>query len=73
SPFFVDTLKPEELWVLYRDKKGHTQARRTSNMQGIKEFIDQGATLGQLWMEDYFDVGNPLINSGGLSEKPLPN
>jgi predicted ATPase len=73
SPFFVDTLKPEELWVLYRDEKGHTQARRTSNMQGIREFIDQGATLGQLWMEDYFDVGNPLINSGGLSEKSLPN
>jgi predicted ATPase len=72
SPFFVDTLKPEELWVLYRDEKGHTQARRTSNMQGIREFIDRGATLGQLWMEDYFDVGNPLINSGGLSEKPLP-
>lgn len=59
SPFFVDGLKPEEVWVLYRDQNGFTQAKRTSDMQGIKEFIQHGALLGQLWMEDYFDVGNP--------------
>lgn len=61
SPFFVDGLKPEEVWVLYRDEKGFTQAKRTSEMQGVKKFIQNGALLGQLWMEDYFDVGNPII------------
>lgn len=61
SPFFVDGLKPEEVWVLYRDENGFTQAKRTSAMQGVKEFIQNGALLGQLWMEDYFDVGNPSI------------
>jgi predicted ATPase len=61
SPFFVDGLKPEEVWVLYRDENGFTQAKRTSEMQGVKEFIQNGALLGQLWMEDYFDVGNPII------------
>lgn len=65
SPFFVNGLKPEELWVLYRDKNGYTQAKRTADMTGIKEFMEEGALLGELWMEDYFDVGNPLINSGG--------
>ncbi|BAQ63581.1 AAA family ATPase [Geminocystis sp. NIES-3709] len=64
SPFFVDSLKPEELWVLYRDEKGFTQAKRTADMKGVKEFIEHGALLGSLWMEDYFDVGNPLKNSG---------
>ncbi len=64
SPFFVDALKPEELWVLYRDENGFTQAKRTADMQGIKEFMQHGALLGSLWMEDYFDVGNPLKNSG---------
>ncbi len=59
SPFFVDGLQPEEVWVLYRDEKGFTQAKKTSEMSGIKEFIQNGALLGQLWMEDYFDVGNP--------------
>ncbi|HAC62217.1 MAG TPA: ATPase [Cyanothece sp. UBA12306] len=58
SPFFVDGLKPEEVWVLYRDKKGFTQAKKTSEMRGVKEFIQNGALLGELWMEDYFDVGN---------------
>jgi len=64
SPFFVDSLKPEELWVLYRDEKGFTQAKRTADMQGVKQFMDQGALLGSLWMEDFFDVGNPLKNAG---------
>lgn len=64
SPFFVDSLKPEELWVLYRDEKGFTQAKRTADMQGIKQFIENGSLLGSLWMEDFFDVGNPLKNAG---------
>jgi predicted ATPase len=63
SPFFVNGLKPEEVWVVYRDDRGYTQAKRTADIQGIKEFIKEGAYLGQLWMEDYFDVGNPLNHS----------
>ena len=55
SPFFVDGLKPEELWVLYRDENGFTQAKNTANIQGIKEFMEHGALLGSLWMENYFD------------------
>ncbi|WP_434684104.1 AAA family ATPase [Pseudanabaena minima] len=69
SPFFVDALKPEELWVLYRNEKGFTQAKRTADMQGVKEFIEHGAKLGQLWMEEYFEVGNPLINSGAPRQR----
>jgi len=65
SPFFVNGLRPEELWVLYRDKQGFTQARRASDMLGIKEFIAEGALLGQLWMEGYFEAGDPLTNNGG--------
>ncbi len=64
SPFFIDALEPEQVWVLYRNEKGFTQAKKTSEMKGIKDFIDNGALLGQLWMENYFDVGNPLKNSG---------
>ena len=64
SPFFVDRLKPEELWVLYRDEKGFTQAKRTADMLGIKQFLYNGSLLGSLWMEDFFDVGNPLKNAG---------
>jgi predicted ATPase len=60
SPFFVNGLRPEEVWVLYRRPNGYTQARRASDMLGIEEFMDQGALLGHLWIEGHFDVGDPL-------------
>jgi predicted ATPase len=65
SPFFVNGLKPEELWVLFRDENGYTQARRATDMKGIKEFMDNGALLGHLWTEGHFEVGDPLTSSGG--------
>jgi predicted ATPase len=64
SPFFVDGLKPEELWVLYRDERGYTQAKRAADLPGVKEFMSQGAQLGHLWMEGHFNVGDPLVASG---------
>lgn len=60
SPFFVNGLKPEAVWVLYRDARGYTQAKRAADMRGIPEFMKEGAQLGHLWMESYFDVGDPL-------------
>jgi predicted ATPase len=69
SPFFVDALRPEEVWVLYRDENGFTKAKRTADMRGIKEFIDQGALLGNLWTENYFEVGDPLTNAGGSTQR----
>jgi len=68
SPFFVNGLQSSELLVLYRDENGYTQAMRASDMPGIKEFMDNGALLGQLWMEGYFSAGDPLRNAG----RPLP-
>ncbi len=64
SPFFVNSLRPEETWVVYRGEEGFTRARRASEMKGIKEFMAEGAQLGQLWMEGHFEVGDPLTNSG---------
>ncbi|MBM4032559.1 MAG: ATPase [Planctomycetes bacterium] len=65
SPFFIDGLEASELWVLYRDDRGFTQARRALDMPGIREFMEAGAKLGNLWMEGHFDVGDPLTNAGG--------
>jgi predicted ATPase len=65
SPFFVNGLRPEEVWVLYRDERGYTQARRAADMAGVKDFMAQSALLGHLWAEGYLDVGDPLTASGG--------
>ena len=71
SPFFVNGLRAEELWVLYRDEQGYTQARRAADMRGVKEFMEQGAQLGHLWMEGHFDVGDPLTAAGGPKRSGL--
>ena len=65
SPFFVNALRAEEVWVLYRDDRGYTQARRAADMRGIPEFLQEGALLGDLWLEGHFEVGDPLVRSGG--------
>ncbi|MEM9220542.1 MAG: AAA family ATPase [Cyanobacteria bacterium P01_F01_bin.150] len=71
SPYFIDALRPEELWVLYRDQDGFTQAKRSDDMPGISEFISEGATLGNLWMEGYFEFGDPLKNQGAPRPETL--
>jgi predicted ATPase len=60
SPIFVNSLTPEQLFVLSRDDRGFTQAVRASEMSGIREFVEEGALLGDLWMEGYFTIGDPL-------------
>lgn len=64
SPFFLDTVRPEEVRVLYRDAQGYTQVRRVADIAGIRNFMAEGALLGQLWSEGRFDVGDPLVGSG---------
>jgi predicted ATPase len=68
SPHFVDSLRPNEVWVLYRDDAGYTQARRASLMERIRAFTSAGGLLGQLWMEGQFDVGDPFTNEPSRSK-----
>lgn len=65
SSRFVNELYPNEVWVLYRDEQGFTVCKRASEMLGINEFMEAGAKLGQLWMEGFFEFGDPLTNAGG--------
>ncbi len=60
SPYFIDGLRPEDVRVLSRGRDGYTQAHRVSKMPGIKAFMDEGAELGELWMEGHFEHGDPL-------------
>lgn len=64
SPFFLNSLNPEEVHVLWRDDRGYTRAQKASEISAIKKFIDEGALLGHLWMEGYLGVGDPLVNQG---------
>jgi predicted ATPase len=64
SPFFINGLKANEVRILYRDEAGFTQAVRAADVKGVPEFLETGASLGQLWQENFFGVGDPLVNAG---------
>lgn len=68
SPFYLNALRPGEARVLWRNEQGYTQTQRVADVRGISEFVNEGALLGQLWMEGHLGVGDPLINQGA----PLP-
>ena len=70
SPFFLNSMRPEEVRVLWRDEQGYTQARRAADLPGGREFVSHGALLGHLWMEGQLGVGDPLVNQGAPT-RPL--
>jgi predicted ATPase len=67
SPFFINVLRPEEVRVLYRNEAGYTQAVRAADIRGVPEFMEAGASLGHLWLEGRFGLGDPLVNQGAPS------
>ena len=64
SPHFLDALRPKEVRVLWRDDDGYTRADRIFDMERVNYFIEEGAALGDLWMEGHFGVGDPLTRHG---------
>jgi len=70
SPFFVNGLRADELWVLYRGTDGYTRAKRAVDMRGVRDFMEEGALLGHLWMEGYFEAGDPLVAGGVPKASP---
>jgi len=72
SPFFLNGLRADEVRVLYRDDQGYTQTVRAADVQGIPEFLEQGAMLGHLWLEGHLGVGDPLVNAGAPTRSGGP-
>jgi len=57
SPYFVDALRPEQVWVMRKDDSGHTQAWRTADLPQIRSLTQQGLPLGSLWYSNHFEAG----------------
>ena len=71
SPFFIDVMRSREVRVLWRDSAGYTQVQRVSDVRGIDDFLEEGASLGDLWMEGHFGLADPLVNEGQpLHQRP---
>jgi predicted ATPase len=67
SPFFVNGMKSNETWLLYREDDGFTRIINSAHLKGVGAMMQSGSQLGYLWMENFFEVSDPTINAG----KPL--
>lgn len=60
SPYLADALNLDELWLLYRGDDGFANTVRAKDVAEVRTMKDAGGSLGDLWMEGYFGVGDPL-------------
>ena len=73
SPFFIDGMRSREVRVLWRDSAGYAHVQRVSDVRGTDDFLEEGASLGELWMEGHFGLADPLVNEGQpIRQRPGP-
>ena len=70
SPFFLNALRSTEVRVLWRDDQGYTQSQHVADLPAVRDFLEHGGLLGNLWMEGYFGMGDPLVNQGAPTVPP---
>lgn len=54
SPFFVNALSPEQVWVLEKREDGFSTAKQASSYDFVNNLVEEGATIGDLWYSQYF-------------------
>lgn len=54
SPFFVNPLSPEDVWVLKKETDGFAVAKQASDYPFVKELTEEGVDVGDLWYDKYF-------------------
>lgn len=54
SPFFVNALQPEQVWVLEKEEDGFSTMKQASAYEFVKDLVDEGAEMGDLWYSRYF-------------------
>lgn len=59
SPYFVDSLQPNQVWLMRKGLQGHAQAIRAADISSITAMSQQGVPLGSLWYSNHFDDGAP--------------
>lgn len=54
SPFFVNALLPEQVWVLEKRTDGFSTAKQASSYEFVNNLVEEGAAIGDLWYSQYF-------------------
>lgn len=55
QPYFVDALSPEEVWILEKGGDAFSTARRVSELEVVRNLVNEGLPPGGLWHSGYFD------------------
>jgi len=55
SPYFVDALAPEQVWMLRKNDRGQTKAVNTADLPILKSMVEEGLPLGSLWYSNHID------------------
>lgn len=54
SPFFVNALSPQDVWVLIKGENGFSEIKRASEYEFVSELTNEGILVGNLWYDKYF-------------------
>ncbi len=55
SPFFVNSLGPDDVWVLTKGEDGYSNIKRASEFTFVKELAEEGVAVGDMWYSKYFE------------------
>lgn len=58
SPYFVDALAPDQVWLMEKGQDGHSGVRRTADIETVRAMVDEGLPLGSLWYSNHFNEGS---------------
>lgn len=47
-------MKRDQVWVLEKDVDGFSTAKQAASHDFVKELVDEGASMGDLWYSKYF-------------------
>ena len=54
SPFFVNALLPQDVWVLEKDESGFSSVKCAADYDLVQEMSAEEVPLGDLWYSQYF-------------------
>lgn len=55
SPFFVNALGPDDVWVLTKNDAGYSDIKRASDYTFVRELAEEGVSVGDMWYSKYFE------------------
>ena len=54
SPFFVNSLNPQNVWVLTKEEGGFSSIKKASEYPFVRDLYDEEVPLGDMWYSKYF-------------------